>query len=237
MLEDTRTFDQEALAGLLKSVASRSPAARRARDRPHRLSEAARDGRAERRHDAGAHAARDRARDTDVEVAGTVVFSTGQLKDNDAVSWLGELLSAPGTPDAVAREAACSLGKIRSPEARTALAKYLADAPATAAPAVVGEALLSSGRFTGPRRPRAHREMVDGERRRGPLARDVGALPPARSGGGRAVAAPQRGCVSGGAVLGRARPGVRGHHAGGDEDAPVRAAARCHERPRPPGAH
>ena len=30
------------------------------------------------------------------------------------------------------------------------LAKYLADAPATAAPDVVGEALLSSGRFTGP---------------------------------------------------------------------------------------
>jgi len=150
MLEDTRTFDQEGLAGLLKSshpeVRRRAALAigrigyprKRATDAQNAVTAQARTLLASARGDA------------DVEVAGTVVFSTGQLKDNDAVPWLGELLSAPGTPAAVAREAACSLGKIRSPEARTVLSKYLADAPATAAPAVVGEALLSSGRFTGP---------------------------------------------------------------------------------------
>jgi len=150
MLEDTRTFDQEGLAGLLKSshpeVRRRAALAigrigyprQRATDAQNAVTAQARTLLASARGDA------------DVEVAGTVVFSTGQLKDNDAVPWLGELLSAPGTPAAVAREAACSLGKIRSPEARTVLSKYLADAPSTAAPAVVGEALLSSGRFTGP---------------------------------------------------------------------------------------
>jgi HEAT repeat protein/cyclophilin family peptidyl-prolyl cis-trans isomerase len=150
MLEDTRTFDQQGLAGLLKSshpeVRRRAALAigrigyprQRATDAQNAVTAQARTLLASARGDA------------DVEVAGTVVFSTGQLKDNDAVPWLGELLSAPGTPAAVAREAACSLGKIRSPEARTVLSKYLADAPSTAAPAVVGEALLSSGRFTGP---------------------------------------------------------------------------------------
>jgi HEAT repeat protein/cyclophilin family peptidyl-prolyl cis-trans isomerase len=150
MLEDTRTFDQEGLAGLLKS--SHHEVRRRAALAIGRI------GYPRQRATEAQNAVTAQARtllasargDADVEVAGTVVFSTGQLKDNDAVPWLGELLSAPGTPAAVAREAACSLGKIRSPEARTVLSKYLADAPATAAPAVVGEALLSSGRFTGP---------------------------------------------------------------------------------------
>ena len=148
-LEDTRTFDQDALAPLLKSahpeVRRRAALAigrigypRRATDAQNAVTTQARTLLATAREDAN------------IEVAGTVVFSTGQLKDADAVSWLGSLLAAPGTPAAVAREAACSLGKIRSPEAGTVLAKYLADAPATAAPDVLGEALLSSGRFTGP---------------------------------------------------------------------------------------
>ncbi|HKV98905.1 MAG TPA: HEAT repeat domain-containing protein, partial [Vicinamibacterales bacterium] len=151
MLEDTRTFDQEKLAALLKSahpeVRRRAalaigrigyPRAQNATDAQSAVTTQAR---------ALLVTARG---DSNVEVAGTVAFSTGQLKDADAVSWLGGLLSTPATAAPVAREAACSLGKIRSPEARTVLAKYLADAPATAAPDVVGEALLSSGRFTGP---------------------------------------------------------------------------------------
>ena len=150
MLEDTRTFDQDVLAGLLK--ASRPEVRRRAALAIGRI------GYPRQRATDVQNAVTAQARtllatarkDADVDVAGTVVFSTGQLKDADAVSWLGELLSALATPPAVAREAACSLGKIRSPEARTALATYLTDAPTTAAPAVVGEALLSSGRFTGP---------------------------------------------------------------------------------------
>ena len=51
----------------------------------------------------------------------------------------------------MAFEAARALGKIRTPEARAALAKYLAAAPATtAAGPIVGEALLSIGRFPPP---------------------------------------------------------------------------------------
>lgn len=150
MLEDTRTFDHDALARLLKS--SHPEVRRRAALAIGRIGyprPRATDAQNAVTADARTLLATART-DKDVDVAGTVVFSTGQLKDADAVSWLGELLSALATPPAVAREAACSLGKIRSPEARTALAKYLANAPATAPPAVVGEALLSSGRFTGP---------------------------------------------------------------------------------------
>jgi HEAT repeat protein/cyclophilin family peptidyl-prolyl cis-trans isomerase len=150
MLEDTRTFDQEKLAALLKSA---HPEVRRraalAIGRIGYPRQNATDTQSAATTQARALLVTARG-DSNVDVAGTVAFSTGQLKDADAVSWLGGLLSTPSTPAAVAREAACSLGKIRSPEARTSLAKYLADAPAAAAPEVVGEALLSSGRFTGP---------------------------------------------------------------------------------------
>jgi HEAT repeat protein/cyclophilin family peptidyl-prolyl cis-trans isomerase len=95
--------------------------------------------------------------DTNPEIVATVAFSTGQLKDPDAIPWLSDLLSSAKTPQAVAFEAARALGKIRTPEgaatqARAALAKYLAAAPMTAASApVAGEALLSIGRFpSGP---------------------------------------------------------------------------------------
>ena len=89
--------------------------------------------------------------DPDPEIRATVAFSTGQLKDPDAVGWLGEQLAGPKTPTAVAFEAARALGKIRTPEARAALATYLAAAPATAAAgSIVGEALLSIGRFPPP---------------------------------------------------------------------------------------
>jgi peptidylprolyl isomerase len=87
--------------------------------------------------------------ETNPELLATVAFATGQLKDPDAVAWLGEILNNSKTPPAAAKEAAQALGKIRTPAARTALAAYLASAPATAATApVVGEALLSVGRFT-----------------------------------------------------------------------------------------
>ena len=89
--------------------------------------------------------------DPDIEVVASVAFAAGQLKSADAVAWLGDVLSSPKTPQAVALEAARALGKIRSAEALTALSKYLTEAPATAATApVVGEALLSIGRFTSP---------------------------------------------------------------------------------------
>jgi HEAT repeat protein/cyclophilin family peptidyl-prolyl cis-trans isomerase len=83
------------------------------------------------------------------DILATVAFATGQLKDPGAVVWLGDQLSGAKTPPAVAFEAARALGKIRTPDARAALAKYLAAAPATSADAV-GEALLSIGRFPPP---------------------------------------------------------------------------------------
>jgi HEAT repeat protein/cyclophilin family peptidyl-prolyl cis-trans isomerase len=87
--------------------------------------------------------------DSDLDVVATVAFAAGQLKDPDSVPWLSQLLASPKTPAAVAKEAACALGKIRTPDARVALATYLVAAPATPAAApVVGEALLAIGRFT-----------------------------------------------------------------------------------------
>jgi HEAT repeat protein/cyclophilin family peptidyl-prolyl cis-trans isomerase len=89
--------------------------------------------------------------DPEPEVVASVAFAAGQLKDAGSVVWLGDLLKSPKTPPIVAREAACALGKIRSAEARAALAKYLAEVTSNAAAApVIGEALLSIGRFTPP---------------------------------------------------------------------------------------
>jgi len=85
--------------------------------------------------------------DAVVDVAATAAWAAGQLRDPAAIPWLGAALSDKKTPAAVAREAAIALGKIQSPEARAALASYLASAPLNSDAAVVGEALLSIGRF------------------------------------------------------------------------------------------
>ena len=89
--------------------------------------------------------------DTDPEVVGTVAFAYGQLKDGSAVEWLAAEMSGAAVPADISVEAARSLGKIRTPEARAALVKYLTQAPQTRATApVAGEALLSLGRFPPP---------------------------------------------------------------------------------------
>ncbi|HYM24206.1 MAG TPA: HEAT repeat domain-containing protein [Vicinamibacterales bacterium] len=137
-LEDTRTLDEAALARLLKTA--HPEVRRRAAMAVGRINKP--EGRAL------LVAARG---DADAEVAGAVVFATGQLKDADAVSWLAGVLSSPKAPAPVRREAARSLGKIRTPAARTALETYLASAEMGPASALItGEALLSAGRFTGP---------------------------------------------------------------------------------------
>jgi HEAT repeat protein/cyclophilin family peptidyl-prolyl cis-trans isomerase len=137
-LEDTRTFDQAALARLLQSA--HPEVRRRAAMAVGRINKP--EGKSLLVAVRG---------DANVDVAGAVVFATGQLKDGDAVSWLAGVLSSTKAPAPVRSEAARSLGKIRTPDARTALAAYLASAAIAGAPApVVGEALLSSGRFTGP---------------------------------------------------------------------------------------
>lgn len=87
--------------------------------------------------------------DRDPEALGAVVFAYGQLKDTSAVDWLAARLQDAATPDSISIEAARSLGKIRSPEARAALVQYLEGAPA-ARTGPVGEALLAYGRFAPP---------------------------------------------------------------------------------------
>ncbi len=136
MLEDTRNFDEATLARLLKS--SHPEVRRRAVITVGRIVSPG-----------GAALLASLREDPDPAIVAAVAFAAGQMKDAGSVSWLSQLLASPQTPPAVAREAACALGKIRTPEARTALASYLAAAPTTpgAAP-VVGEVLLAIGRFT-----------------------------------------------------------------------------------------
>jgi HEAT repeat protein/cyclophilin family peptidyl-prolyl cis-trans isomerase len=87
--------------------------------------------------------------DKDTHIVATVAFASGQLKDPGSVTWLGERLMAANASPIIAREAAIALGKIRTPDARQALSRFLTDAPTdTSDTTVVGEALLSIGRFT-----------------------------------------------------------------------------------------
>lgn len=134
-LEDARLFDEAALSRILGSP--HPEVSRRAIQSVGRI--------ADKRGAALIDTAR---RHADAEVAATAVWAAGQLRDPAAVTWLSALLSEPTTPPAIAREAAVALGKIQAPESREALRRYLASAPSTAAAApIVGEALLSLGRF------------------------------------------------------------------------------------------
>ena len=170
-LEDTRQFDDAALG---RAMASPHPEVRRRAvvtagrivdPRGRALLAAAR-------------------AETDPEILATIAFSTGQLKDAAAIPWLAGLLAAPTTPPAAAFEAARALGKIRAPEARAALrhiphrrAGHRRRRTASSAKRCCRSAA------SRPARHRADREMDDVAERRGALARGVGALPAARSGG------------------------------------------------------
>jgi peptidylprolyl isomerase len=137
-LEDKRQFDEAELARMLRS--SHPEVRRRAALAIGRIANAR-----------GATLLATARADKDPEVAATVVFATGQLKATSAIPWLSETLSSPETPPTIAREAATALGKFQAGEARAALTKYLLAASANPASApVIGEALLSMGRFTRP---------------------------------------------------------------------------------------
>lgn len=134
-LEDTRTFDE---AALTRHLASPHPEVKRraiiavgriVNPRGPALLEGLRN-------------------DPNPDVVATVVFALGQIKDPATVPWLGQMLSS--SPSAtVSFEAARALGKVRTPEARVLLAQYLDGARDTRdRRAVIGEALLSLGRFT-----------------------------------------------------------------------------------------
>lgn len=137
-LEDTRTLDEAALSRILKS--SHPEVRRRAAMAVGRINKVE-----------GVKLLLATRADADTEVAGAVVFADGQLKDPGSVSWLSSVLMSGTTPSSVRREAARSLGKVRTPEARTALYAYLSSAAINASEApIAGEALLSAGRFAGP---------------------------------------------------------------------------------------
>src|SRR5262249_7167516 len=110
MLEDTRQLDEAVLAKLLQST---HPEVRRravlavGRIAPKTLPPAADSAERGRALLEGLHS------EKDADILATVAFSTGQLKLPAAVPWLAEVLLAPKTPAAVAKEAACALGKIR----------------------------------------------------------------------------------------------------------------------------
>jgi HEAT repeat protein/cyclophilin family peptidyl-prolyl cis-trans isomerase len=134
-LEDTRRYDEAVLGKILKSA--HPEVRRRAIVSIARIN-----------NPAGREMLTDLRRDSDPEIVATVAFAAGQLKDPAAVAWLGQVLAAPGTAEPVAFEAARALGKIRTPDARAALAQFLGGVAYTSAPeAVVGEALLAVGRF------------------------------------------------------------------------------------------
>jgi len=142
-LEDTRQFDEAVLTRL---VASRHPEVkRRAIMTVGRIVS-----------DKGRALLATLHNETDPELLATVAFATGQLKDPAAVAWLGDLLNDPKTPPVAAKEAAQALGKmpamnVPAPDARAALSKYLlAAAPSPTSAPVIGEALLSMGRFLTP---------------------------------------------------------------------------------------
>ena len=145
MLEDARKFDEAELNRIAQSA--HPEVRRRAVQSVGRIADKA-----------GAAILETARQDKDVEVAATAIWALGQLRDAAAVASLSALLSNVKTPVPMAREAAIALGKITipregqpalpAPEARAALATYLSSAPATKAAApIVGEALLSIGRF------------------------------------------------------------------------------------------
>jgi len=133
-LEDTRQFDE---AELRRILASGDPEVRR-----RAVVSIGRIAKPE------GSALLDTARKDEVyTIVASAAFAAGQLKDPAAVVWLDKMLS-PETDTSIAREAAQALGKIRGPEARASLARYLNTvAESSKTRLVIGEALLSMGRF------------------------------------------------------------------------------------------
>jgi HEAT repeat protein/cyclophilin family peptidyl-prolyl cis-trans isomerase len=85
----------------------------------------------------------------DTALAATAVFAIGQLRDTLTIPWLDSLLSNARTPATARTEAASALGKIKTAQAREALARFLSTASSSAATdETIGEALLAIGRST-----------------------------------------------------------------------------------------
>ena len=85
----------------------------------------------------------------DTALAATTVFAVGQLRDTLTIPWLDSLLSNPRTSPTARTEAASALGKIKTAQAREALARFLSTASSSATTnETIGEALLAIGRST-----------------------------------------------------------------------------------------
>lgn len=137
-LEDTRRFDEPTLTRLLASA--HSEVRRRAVVTIGRIP-----------HERGVALLEPLATGADPEAHAIVAFAMGQVRDPAAVPWLASTLGQWQVNEAAAFEAARALGKVRTPEARGHLERFLLDVPdAPAARVVVGEALLSLGRYTDP---------------------------------------------------------------------------------------
>lgn len=136
MLEDTRAFDSSTLARLLH--ADHPEVRRQAELAVARINDPR-----------GVALLRADPLDADTALAATTVFAVGQLRDTLTIPWLDSLLSNPRTPPTVMTEAACALGKIKTPASRAVLARFLTSVKATPRTRdAIGEALLSIGRAT-----------------------------------------------------------------------------------------
>lgn len=137
-LEDSRQFDEPTLTRLVKS--SHPEVRRRAAVTVGRVV-----------NEGGLAILEPLKADSDPEIVATAAFAMGQLKHPAAVAWLTSTMNGWRGNAPAAFESARALGKIRSADARTALETFVTSAPdEAAARRIVGEALLSLGRFTEP---------------------------------------------------------------------------------------
>jgi len=137
-LEDTRQFDEPVLTRLLASA--HPEVRRRAVVTVGRIP-----------NERGVALLEPLTTGSDPEILATVAFAMGQIKDPTAVPWLGQTMNAWRVNADAAFEAARALGKVRTPEGRAHLERFLLSATdSPIARTVVGEALLSLGRFTEP---------------------------------------------------------------------------------------
>ncbi len=135
-LEDTRRFDEPTLTRLLAST--HPEVQRRAVVTIGRIP-----------HERGLALLEPLATGADAQMHATVAFAMGQVKDPAGVSWLARTMDQWRVNADAAFEAARALGKVRTPEARGHLERFLQEVPdSPVARVVVGEVLLSLGRYT-----------------------------------------------------------------------------------------
>ena len=115
-LEDTRRFDEPTLTRLVTS--SHPEVRRRAAVTAGRVV-----------NEAGLTVLEPLKTDADPEVVATAAFAMGQLKNPAAVAWLTRTMNGWRDNTSAAFESARALGKIRSPEARTALNTFVMTVP------------------------------------------------------------------------------------------------------------